>query len=330
MVSTRSSQKTKPPSASGMSPALESSKDAEIAASSSRKPKKITSAQRKKEHAQALRLKSTGLGLSISAKSADDDQTASSINRKIVFNNQDDVNDDANSEAGLAIEDDTELAVSSHQLNSAARSDDDQDDDDDAVEEVQQTAARDQLEEQRSLERRSARAAEVKSKKRRKRKIGPTIETKDDTALQADCDFFSELDAELAGERKRKRKERVDDAKPSGTHTTFVTDGDDVRKPIQVDDNIQLVILDAMEKSNSVPISETALLYSRGRLLGGTVELSAKKKHQAKKAGRKTTENDGWKRSIKMNHLLAPGRRTLRRQGKACAAPCFVAQQSKR
>ena len=281
---------------------------------------------RRKQQGQALRQRSTGLGLSIQV------DTERKANQKIVFANNASEGEDELPSDKEKPQTETKLKTSVVAKNrddsqNSYSDDDDDDDDDDAVEEVKQAAAREEIETLQSRERISARAVVATAKGRKRKK--KTVTEQDHLDDNLPEDFFNELDAELANERKQNRQKLVDNAARKGKHTTFVVKEDDKDTPVNVDEHMQLVILNQSEREASLPnrpLSKDALIFSRSQLLDGKDKTSNKQRLKDKKAGRKRVEPQGWKRSKKMNRLWAPGRQSLRKEGKGAVAPLFVVE----
>jgi hypothetical protein len=211
--------------------------------------------------------------------------------------------------------------------------DDDDDDDDDAVEEVNTAAAREHAQEERGREHATARAA-VSVKSRRKRKKQAESEPAEDAAEnEFDDDFFAQLDEEMTEEQKQEKEKRKL-AQPKGRHTTFVVpDEDENGTSAPVGHNIEVTVLGETDSRPSDPVilntdpSETAVLFSRNRLDNGSDGVSAKQLQKAKRSGKKNPATPSWKRSKKMNLLLAPGARSKRlKEGQGRAAAHFVVE----
>jgi hypothetical protein len=274
------------------------------------KPEGIHSPREKRrKRREDLKSKNSGVGLVIPSL---DDFASSS--KKILFT--EDEEEDKPEESTTTILDEEK-----------PHKEQEDDDDDDAVEEVPSNLARENAIKQRALERETL---TDQSKKKKKRKRQPKEEEPKEEEL--DEDFFAQVDSVMA-EEKQKRKEK-EEAKPKGTHTTFVfsneEDDKDHMSPTSVDHNIQIMVLknpSAKTTASAVaalpvePLSEEALLYSRGRLINGSD--SGTGKYDSKKK-RKLKEDPTWKRSKKMNHLLQPRARAHQRRGTGVAAAQFA------
>lgn len=262
--------------------------------------------ERRRHRREGMRSKSTGVGLSI-------DISASSSKKKIVFD------EDAQVESHPA-EDPKDIAVVAAEES----------DEDDAVEEVKGSDAKKLAQEQRTQERTVARESiDLKSKRKRKSRIQQKTEEEEEEDF--DDEFFEKLDAEMVERReKRKKESKIDDA-PKGRHTTFVaSDGAlDEHGPVKVSDNIDVVVLrnePLLEAANdSIPVSKTALVFSRSQMVDGADVISEKQIRKAKKQGQDVKKiTSTWKRSKKMNHLLLPGAKSQRRKGVGVPAAHFV------
>ena len=110
-----------------------------------------------------------------------------------------------------------------------------------------------------------------------------------------------------------------------------VTEDDNIidERPREADHNIQVVVLkDPSEDSTSnaitaIPtnaLSNDALIFSRSRLVHGSDGIA----RGATGKKRKWQVDTTWKRSKKMNHLIAARSRANRRKGRGLAAANFV------
>lgn len=179
-------------------------------------------------------------------------------------------------------------------------------DDDDDVEEVKGSDAKLQIQEQRAIERSTAR----RPKRKRKQK---------EEEEELEDGFFEQLDAEL--EKVNKKQQTV---APKGKLITFVAKDDEEaasRVVVNKDHNIQVVVLnnhDHDEKQSGPPAPlvattggvsscSTTTTYSRFHVQDGQDELSAKQLQKAKKTGRKVEQT--WTRSNKATQRLLGGRR---------------------
>ena len=241
-----------------------------------------TRAEARRKTREDLRLKNLGLGLKI-------DVTEAQTNRKIKFT--DDVLDQEP-------EDDKGMDESG---------DDDEDSDDD-IEEVKGSSAREKALEQRAVERENAQVKmlEKKPQKKRVKQVEARRTEIDDSDDDFDEAFFQELDSELA--IKRQEKKIALKIEPKGKHIAFVSEDGEVKKPIQADHNIELVVLErdnisvsrAAHAALGTAPSEAAIIFSRGNLMHGKdTKQSISKKRQKNK-----TIVTSWKRSTKMNRIM--------------------------
>lgn len=286
-----------------------------------------------------LRTKTTGTGLKI-----DRDGEKLSSNKRVVFDDMDDdVVDDGEP---ISIETEDDVAEKPERKVVEQKEEEEEDDDDDKVEEVQSNVAKTLAMKERAKERASELLTnQIKGNRKKKRstkgdRVVSSKPTNDDDEDDNDLDpsFFAQVDAQLAEQRKQKREEKRRQAqtplKPKGRHTTFVSSEDDVvKKPIPVDQTIELVVLGNRESaavaSNpallACPLSQTAQKYAKGQLITDTsgTDISAKKKKQQQKMGNKknATVVSAWKRAKKMNDFAVPGAksRKARLHGKAAA-----------
>lgn len=252
--------------------------------------KVLSPRQARQQRREQLRSKSTGLGLLISTKPKS----------KRFDDNQEEEHDEPEEEP--MVKEQVPLMAESSPTG-------DSDDDDSVVEEVGASTARAVVEEQMEQEQATATVVEPK----RKRKKRPVVEKE-----ELDDEFFAELDAE----REKDRKESQPQAK--SRKTTFVVEGEDAKpvEPIPVEHNIEVVVLEQLAPTlPKTKLSDECLLYSRSRLTDGADIESTKQRQKRKKTGHKV-QSTGWKRSRKMNHLLAPGAK--KRRTKGVRAPHFV------
>ena len=201
----------------------------------------------------------------------------------------------------------------------------DNDDDDDMVEEVQGQTAREEILEQLQSEEKQSLRSKKKRKKRERKPREEEEEDKDDEDF--DEEFFAQLEAAKAQEKEKLEKKRG-----KGKHTAFVFAQDDNiidERPREADHNIQVVVLkDPSEDSTlnaitAVPtnaLSNDALIFSRSRLVNGSDGIA----RGATGKKRKWQVDTTWKRSKKMNHLMAARSRANRRKGRGLAAANFV------
>lgn len=279
---------------------------------------------RKKRRNQELKSKATGVGLKISF-----DRNPTPSNKKIVF-------DDTN--LPTANEDSSE--ESSHDAKDESREEvgnDDDGDDDDAVEEVQGKTARDEALDQIKTEaQQSLKAKKKRNRKPRIKKSKPAPSTKSeggdsDGDDEMDEDFFAELEAAREVELEKKRELEKSLARAKGKHTTFVfernkgdMEGDS--DPIQVDDNIQVVVLKNPSSTSETTgigsfttdtaISKRALMYSRNSLNDGSDRMAGEAEMKRKR-NRSGEVIQPWKR---VRPRLAMGRSRLK---KGRPAACF-------
>lgn len=252
-----------------------------------------------------------GVGLSISTE-------ATSSSNKIVFDDHDSDNNN----------DDDELFESTKNDAMEEEVEASDSDDDDAIEEVSGSVARNKAMEELAKERETLKVQKLQTKtKKRKKK---SIDEQDDF----DEDFFEQLDSEMAEQRKQKKQKDSSAPASAGRHTTFLSTEDEIddSRPIQTDHNIELVvlgesdegpiitsILSSNDNKAGLEPSEVSHLFARGRLASG--------KDQSKiKGTNKKKQNDGWKRSKKMN-VLAFGKAKVKRR-KGHAASNFVVKSS--
>lgn len=252
----------------------------------------------RKRRRDQLRSKATGVGVSLSQEEH---------NTRIVY-------------------DDDELVVepkgedSRHASVGKQPVDQDSDDDDDNVEEVKDTVARQESIRRQQVYDLARQAAKPKSRKRRKKQVEPMEEDFDE-------EFFTELDAQAEKAESDNVQSKLT-AIPLAKRTTFVVaGGEEAEHSIQTDHNIEVVVLNGPEQTmpyRKSQVSDAAVIYSRGKLLGGSVALSPKQRQNAKKSGRPVMmESLGWKRSRKMNQLLS-GSKVRRRKNQGTAATRFL------
>lgn len=240
-----------------------------------------TRAEARRKTREDLRLKNLGLGLKI-------DVTEAQTSRKITFT--DDVLDQEP-------EDDKGMDESG----------DDEEDSDDDIEEVKGSSAREKALEQRAIERENAQVKMLEKKPQKKRvKVEAKRTAIDDNDDDFDEAFFQELDSELA--IKRQEKKIALKIEPKGKHIAFVSEDGEVKKPIQADHNIELVVLErdnisvsrAADAALGTAPSEAAIIFSRGKLMHGKdTKQSISKKRQKNKS-----IVTSWKRSTKMNRIM--------------------------
>jgi hypothetical protein len=239
---------------------------------------------RRKQRKEERKSKTTGVGLKISL-----DRDSAPTNKKIVFDDsnlptEEDDNDDS-----------TNDKHKDERLHSKITME--EDDDDDAVEEVQGKAARDKVMDQMKTEAKQS----LKTKKKRKRKKRKENNSDDE---EMDDEFFAQLDSvrEVELEEKKELEKSAARAALKGKHTTFVfaknkDDDEAVSDPVQINENIQVVVLKNSSSSASeatgtssffapnASISQKALRYSRNRLndgsdpAAGATEMKRKRNH---------------------------------------------------
>ena len=156
------------------------------------------------------------------------------------------------------------------------------------------------------------------------------------------------MTAEKQQEHERRRKLLEQAAKKKqrlGKHTNFVvqdqTADQEMEQTRQATDNVQVVVLGRQQQQQQQQSQSsqgtrsdndhvTRAIYSRSLLVNGhddatgaTSSSSGSKKRRNSKPT--TAEQDGsWKRSKKMNRLLAPGVKSQRKKGRSTAAAKFV------
>jgi hypothetical protein len=264
---------------------------------------------------ELLRAKATGT-VKIPSSSATTTATAPKANRRIVFDQDDEYTATAEEKGNL---NETEVTPPSDKPKTAV--DPVEDDDDDAVEEVKTSTARESETKKRLQERESARSAQQGKKKRKRKKVETTTKA---TTDEFDEDFFQQLEEEKATEKARLKQSKLD-SQPKGRYTSFVVDEEeeDESMPRQAEFDVQVAVIRSeaqVDLAFTAPSAE-ANIFSRNQLENGGDGLSAKQIQKAKKNGKKAVENSTWKRSTKMNLLLAPGRR---QRGKGGPAVHFV------
>mmetsp|Transcript_16502 Transcript_16502/g.41408 ORF Transcript_16502/g.41408 Transcript_16502/m.41408 type:complete len:302 (-) Transcript_16502:363-1268(-) len=255
------------------------------------KPSKTKRKTRQKKQKEDLKSKTMGVGLKISVDGG-------SSNKKIVF---DDFvpSDDEENDNDVSTHDDKDLIGRQQQ----------EEDDDDVVEEVQGTTARDEVLDQMKTEAQQS----LKTKKKRKRKTRPEKEKdSDDEEDIMDEDFFAQLDTARQEELKEQEELAKSQAREAmkGKHTTFVfanNEEENATDPVDVNENIQVVVLNKDSGIATTSVSETALKYSRNLLKSGVdpLEGAASRKRKRNRSG---PQEQPWKRAKKK---LAMGRSRL-------------------
>ena len=233
--------------------------------------KKKATRQQRKEQRNQLKSKATGVGLVIPSSSTTVTTTASSstspaigekrLNRKIVFGEDDEFDDDANNEGN---DDAPEKSMNDNEGQGSSN-----DEDDDAVEEMTSNVAKAKVMEQRAQERAGHRLATVGRTTRKKRKATKESAAMEDDEDQShdnddidddDVDFFAQIDS-IRQQDKIKSKQKGKSAK----HTVFLHQHDKsddgngdttsiptLINPKQMDQNIQIVVLpDASSNATS-------------------------------------------------------------------------------
>ena len=271
----------------------------EEAEAPSTKKKKRKSRQKKRN--EELKSKATGTGLKISLDSAPK-------NNKIVFDDSNLPSEDEDDN------DDNEADNNKQQLAVEATSDQDVSDDDDAVEEVKGTAARDEALDQLKTE--AEQSLKTKKKRKRKPRKEKVVESDDDDEAEMDDDFFAQLDSVREAEMKERKELEESAAREAmkGKHTTFVfaknkSDEDGPSGPVDINENIQVVVLNNNNIGEKESLSEKALTYSRNRLTSGADPLAGAAELKRKRM-RSGPEVQPWKRAKKG---LALGRSRLRK-----------------
>jgi hypothetical protein len=207
--------------------------------------------------------------------------------------------------------------------------------DDDYVEEVTGSAARESTQKLRDAERKMAKDSTVPKKKRKKNveaarptepDEGSDIDDEDEVDELLTDDFLAMVDSERADQLQKakqdKKKRKLQEKKRLGKHTTFVVDNDYnmIDAPQKMSQNIEVVALggvgtdtDDMVDDHSrqhlisatigTAPSKAAVAFARGSLSSGTsmARGSSGKKRTSKK-------EETWKRSRKMNSLVARSR----------------------
>jgi len=279
--------------------------------------------------------------------------SAAPTNKKIVFDDSnlppaDDDDDDDDDGRDHEVKSNSKLATTEQ--------DEENEDNDDAVEEVKGKAARDEVMDQLKTEEKQS----LKTKKKRKRKSRKeegkdaalkTAKDKDkdndgsdddddDDEEEMDKDFFAQLDSVRKEEdvEKKELEKSVARAAAKGKHTTFVfaqnkEDDAALSDPVQIDENIQVVVLknpstsEANMDSNSFAttstISKKALLYSRNQLNDGS-DPGAGSQEMKRKRNRSGEEIQPWKRA---RQRLSMGRS---RMTKGKPAAFFKKKKTKR
>ena len=253
-------------------------------------------------------------------------------NKKIVFDDDDDVSD---------ADDSQHLEEGNDNLEEEGNESDDvqgdaNESDDDNVEEVTGSAARESTKKLRDAERKMAKDSTV-PKKKRKKNVVVTKPTEPDESSDIDDedegdelltdDFLAMVDSERADQLQKakqdKKKRKLQEKKRLGKHTTFVVDDDYkmIDAPQKMSQNIEVValgggvgtdaddIVDDHSRQHLISAtigtapSKAAIAFARGSLSSGT---SMARGSSGKKRASKKEET--WKRSKKMNSLAARSR----------------------
>lgn len=278
---------------------------------------------REKQRKEELKSKATGVGLKISV-----DGDSAPTNKKLVFDDsnlptEEDDNDDSTSDK-----------IKDEKLASdilMGGKEDNEDDDDDRVEEVKGKAARDEIMDQMETEAKQSLKTEKKRKRKpRKEKAKETVTKEkegndsDDDDEEMDEDFFAQLDSvrKVELEERKELEKSAARAASKGRYTTFVfakneNDDDTLSDPVQIDENIQVVVLknpssnsDATGNSSFLPntsVTEKALLYSRNLLQDGS-DRAAGATEMKRKLKRSGEDIQPWKRA---RQRLSMGRSRL-------------------
>ena len=250
-------------------------------------------------------------------------------NKKIVFD--DDVSDADDSQHDG--EENENLEEESNDSDSESVQEDAGESDDDNVEEVTGSATRESTQKLRDAERKMAKDSTVPKKKRKKNVEAAKLTEPDEGSDNDDevdelltDDFLAMVDSERADQLQKakqdKKKRKLQEKKRLGKHTTFVVDDDYnlIDAPQKMSQNIEVVALggvgtdtDAMFDDHSrqhlisatigTAPSKAAVAFARGSLSSGTsmARGSSGKKRTSKK-------EETWKRSRKMNSLVARSR----------------------
>jgi len=268
---------------------------------------------RQKKRNKDLKSKATGVGLKISV---DGDSTPA--NKKIVFDDSNLPSDDDNDADAT---NDQHKDESSKPKDSIHDEGNNEDDEDDAVEEVKGKTARDDAMDQ--LETEAKQSLKTKKKRKRKQRKQKVKEANASDDEDMDADFFAQLDSVRKEEfEERKKLDQLAAREASkGKHTTFVfeknqNDNEAMSDPVQIDENIQVVVLENPSSSSqaiqyssfpSTSNSEKALMYSRNRLINGT-DRGAGAEELKRKRNRSGPSIEPWKRA---RQKLSMGRSRL-------------------
>ena len=260
-------------------------------------------------------------------------------NKKIVFDDDDDDASNAD-EAQITGEENDNLEVDDgeegnedeDEVNDADESDDDN------VEEVTGSAARESTQQLRDAERKMAKEAATPKKKRKKLVEVAKEENKDQSEIDDDDDddeeevddmltdaFLKMVDSERADQlqqaKQDKKKRKLEEKKRLGKHTTFVVEDEYnmIDAPQKMSQNIEVVALGVGTETDDVvdeqsrqhlisatlgtAPSKAAIAFARGSLSSGISK-------ERGAGGRKRTgkKEETWKRSRKMNSLVARSR----------------------
>jgi len=256
-------------------------------------------------------------------------------NKKIVFG--DDVRDDdtADDEVQMQNNDsederkkDGEAIDGGSSEEENVQSDSDGDVDDNAVEEVKGSAARESTQRLREAERKVAKESLSKKKRKKKDDAAPDVdadkseeENEEDDDLLTE-DFFKMVDSERADQLQKaaqeKKRQKVQQKKRLGKHTTFVVE-DEYKMtyaPHKLNQNIEVVAIGGGESNNEITNhasderqllisatlgsapSKAAVTFARGSMMCGT-----SKERSSDSRKRKSKNEETWKRSRKLNKL---------------------------
>jgi hypothetical protein len=289
----------------------------------------------KEQLKQILRMKSTGMGVTIQNEQQLGKDTSTSLNRKIIFD------DDVDHTNYVDDHPDEQNYNHLEKVTDAVN-------DDDNVEEVIGSIAKHQIRMEAEHIRIATSAAIVPKKKRRASKICKVVQQNgSDDNTNFDEDFFHQLECEHVQNKKLKKSYRNEENEGKGAqkpqHTTFVVTSSS-RNEIEILDNdmdsklvtknvmdhphnIQVVVLDNDEtfEMTNEPLSDMIRLYSRCGYIesgtnfsvGGAAETTTEQPHVSKKKfPKKATIDATWTRTNKMKQILSVPSR-IRRKGKA-------------
>lgn len=258
-------------------------------------------------------------------------------NKKIVFDDDDDASNADEAQItgeendNLEVDDGEEGNEDEDEVNDADESDDDN------VEEVTGSAARESTQQLRDAERKMAKEAATSKKKRKKLVEVAEEENKYQSEIDDDDDdddevddmltdaFLKMVDSERADQlqqaKQEKKKRKLEKKKRLGKHTTFVVEDEYnmIDAPQKMSQNIEVVALGVGTETDDVvdeqsrqhlisatlgtAPSKAAIAFARGSLSSGISK-------ERGAGGRKRTgkKEETWKRSRKMNSLVARSR----------------------